>query len=563
MRLAILAAALLAAPLSAAAAPSLKTLTIPGTIEFVTIAKDVLDARFAIDPSMASGDGLFDDAARAPSFSTTSVTALVGRIDADLVGLRALPWRSWNVDRQIDWRWIYASAEDARRALVVERLYAHRPAAWLEPLSNDYINLVTYAPKRADLRARLTARVPAMIVEMNEVCSAPTARDVAIAAGVAEGLLVILKSERGAERDAAIAAVESYMAALKARKDLPEFAVIGRENYEWRLKNALLLPWSGTQLLALAQRELTEVDASLLELKPRLSTGTAAPTPEQTQLARDLTQLRLLGLYDAVVREDRAFLDRSNLLTVPAGVGPIVARPTPDAMIPLTGDGGSMNPPPPIGDSNVGYWNVEHFKPAWTQAERLDHALAALNHKTSGLGPYAVHEGVPGHHLQLSIARLNPNPLRSLLQDNAMVEGWALYAEGAFQAAGGLGPTAEAEANTLESWRFRVRRVFYDAHVERGDWSLQDGGDFKSAARRGRGTVDEDVLRTINWPTQLIGYFAGKMQILALKDDYRRKLGAAYTERKFHDALLAVGSVPLALVRAKLLDEPVPGIDRP
>lgn len=554
MRKTVLAAVVLAAAPSSAA-PTLKTLKIPGTLEFVTIAKDVLDVRFALDPSLASGAGLFDDAARAPSFGPTSVVALAGRLDADLAALRAMPWRSWDIDRQIDWRWIYAAAENARRALTVERLYARRPAAWLEPLANNYIALITYAPKRADLRARLTAQIPAMVADMRAVCTTPTARDASAADGIARGVLTLLQSERGPRRDAAVSAIESYLADLKALKNLPEFAVIGRENYEWRLKNVLLLPWTGAQLLALAQRELTEVDAALAELKPKLSSA-AVPTEAQTRLAQDLTQERLLGFYDAVVREDRAFLERSDLLTIPAGVGPIVSRPTPEAMVPLTGDGGSMNPPPSMGDSNVGYWNVEHVKPQWSLAKRLEHTLGALNHS-----PYAVHEGVPGHHLQLSIARLNPNPLRSLLMDDALVEGWALYAESMFQAAGGLGPTPEAEAQTLQSWRYRVRRVFYDAHIERGDWSLQDGGDFKSSARRGRGTVDEDILRTINWPTQLISYFAGKMLIQALKDDYRRKLGAAYSDRGFHDALLSVGSVPPTLVRAKLLGEPVPGID--
>ena len=48
------------------------------------------------------------------------------------------------------------------------------------------------------------------------------------------------------------------------------------------------------------------------------------------------------------------------------------------------------------------------------------------------------------------------------------------------------------------------------------------------------------------------------MQILELKDAYRKKLGPEYTDRKFHDALLAEGSLPLALIRAKLLGEPVP-----
>jgi len=169
-----------------------------------------------------------------------------------------------------------------------------------------------------------------------------------------------------------------------------------------------------------------------------------------------------------------------------------------------------------------------------------------------------VHEGVPGHHLQLSIARLNPNPLRSLLLDNSLVEGWAMHAEEMFWRARGLGDSPEAEYRTLGSWRSRIRRVFYDVHVECGDWTLQEAGDFKSQAARGEGAVDKDILRAINWPAQLICYFAGKMQILELKAAYREKLGAEFTERGFHDALLAEGSIPLALIRAKLLGEPVP-----
>ena len=174
------------------------------------------------------------------------------------------------------------------------------------------------------------------------------------------------------------------------------------------------------------------------------------------------------------------------------------------------------------------------------------------------MGPYAAHEGVPGHHLQLSIARLNPNPLRNLVADNVLVEGWAMYAEETFWRAGALGDSADAEYRTLASWRSRIRRVFYDVHVECGDWTLQEAADFKRQARRGAGALDEDVLRSINWPAQLICYFAGKMQILELKDAYRRKLGPEYTERKFNDALLAEGSIPIALIRAKLLGEPVP-----
>jgi len=549
---------LLGIALSTSPAPTLQTLSIPDDPGFVAIAKDVLDVRFSLDPSIAAGAGLFEDAARVPSFDPDAVASLVGRLDADTAALRAMPWRTWSVDSQVDWRWVYAIADDARLQLTEEKLYLHRPASWLEPLANTYIALLTYAPERADIRGRLTRAIPGMVAEMRRVVVSPTTRDVKIADGVVAGILSTLEAgPPGAERDAAAAALSGYVEEIKAIKDLPEFTVIGSARYDERLRRALLLPWSPRQLLSMAQRELNETDAAMAELRPRLPSA-PTPTPAQLAMARNLDQEELLALYDEITRADRRFLDKSDLLIVPAGVGPIRARPTPEAMIPLTGDGGSMNPPPAIGESNVGWWNVEHFDPDWTLEERAERIVSAQEQSRTGMGPYAVHEGVPGHHLQLSIARLNPNPLRSILQDNVLVEGWAMYAEEMFWRAGGLGDSPEAEYKTLASWRGRIRRVFYDVYIECGDWTLQEGGDFRSQTRRGKGSVDEDILRTINWPAQLICYFAGKMQILELKDAYRAKLGTAYTERRFHDALLAEGSIPLALIRAKLLGEPVP-----
>ena len=540
------------------ASPTLENLPIPGEKDFVAVAKDVIDVRFTVNPSLAAGDGLVDDAGRVPSFAPERVAALVARLDSDIVALRAMPWRQWSVDRQIDWRWILANAEDVRLELAEEKLYLRRPASWLEPLANSYIALLTYAPERADIREKLTGAVPGMVAEMRRVVASPTGRDVEAAVGVAEGILSMLESESpGPEGDAASSALSEYIEELKAKTDLPEYSVIGAERYEQRLRRALLLPWSPRQLLAMAQHELAEVDAAMAELRPRISAQLTA-TPAQIELARDLDQDKLLELYDQITRADREFLDKSDLLTVPAGLGPIRARSTPEAMIPLSGDGGSMNPPPPIGESDVGWWNVEHVTADWTIEKRTKTVVNMQEQRRTYMGPYAAHEGVPGHHLQLSIARLTPNPLRNLLWDNVMGEGWALYAEEIFWRAGGLGDSPEAEYRTLASWRSRIRRVFYDVHVECGDWTLQQAADFKGQARRGQGVVDKDILRAINWPTQLIGYFAGKMQILELKEAYREKLGAEYSERKFHDALLAEGSIPVALIRAKLLGEAVP-----
>jgi len=289
--------------------------------------------------------------------------------------------------------------------------------------------------------------------------------------------------------------------------------------------------------------------------------GVPPATPAQIALAQSLDREKLLAMYTDVERALFAKLRTLGMVTIPDGVGPIQARETPEAMVPLTGDGGSMNPPPTYGSSNLSYWNVEHFNPAMSPKDRLATVVQTQNFEVSREGPYAVHEGVPGHHLQLSIARLNPDPMRSVLGDPVQAEGWALYAEDAFQQAGGLGPSIDARYNTLASWRFRVRRVVYDVNVETGTWTLQQAADWKGATPAGAGRIDEDLLRTINWPEQLICYFAGKEQIVALKAAYKRKLGAAYSERRFNDALLALGSVPYVFARAKLLGERIPDFD--
>src|SRR4051812_32652476 len=154
------------APGGAAHAMRLTDLPLVGPQPFTVLARDVVDVVAAIDPSIAANAGLFEDALRVPSYAPAAVSALVARVDRDLAGLRALPWRTYPVDTQIDYRWVFANAETARRELVDERLFEHRPAQWLEPLSNVLIALVSYAPERADLQRAVLARVPAMVTEM-------------------------------------------------------------------------------------------------------------------------------------------------------------------------------------------------------------------------------------------------------------------------------------------------------------------------------------------------------------------------------------------------------------
>lgn len=448
LRLALLAALLYTLGSAASAAtPTVDNLPIPGHSSWVRIARDLLHVRYAIDGSQASQAGLMDDATTVPSFSPKTVAGEAARLRADMAAMRALPWRTYSVDEQIDMRFLYALAQDDLRQLTVEKMYVHRPSQWLESVANNYINMLTYAPAREDVRAKLTAQLPAMIAEMRRVCTQPTERDASTAAGVIDGMVEMLKMEpASAERDGAIASLTSYQGFLKSLHPARNYTVIGYANYAWRLRHVELLPWTPDELLALAQRELGKVDNDMAALKLQVTEPQA--TPRQIALAKSLDQQKVLALYDAIQKNHGQVLTRLHIVTVPAGVGPIVARVTPDAMVPLGGDGGSMNPPATYSGPNVGYWNVEHFHANMPLKDRIGTVVNAQDFNLTGMGPYSVHEGIPGHHLQLSIARLNKDPLRSIVSDPVQNEGWALYAEQEFWQAGGLGPSANAHYNT-------------------------------------------------------------------------------------------------------------------
>ncbi|MGA2549122.1 MAG: DUF885 family protein [Burkholderiaceae bacterium] len=539
--------------------PTIQTLPIPGDARFVRIARDVLLIQSAYAPDFASQSGLMDDAASVPSFAPGRVEALTRRLRRDLSQLRQLPWRKGSVDEQIDVRLVYAQAERMDRELNVERLYLRRPGAWLETLANDYLNILTYTPERHDVLAKITAGVPAMVQEMDRVCE-PTQVDADVGLGVLDGIVAILRTQPAGGSSAAIAALSRYREKLRQNITRAPFAVIGAKNYAWRLAHAALLPWDPMTLRSRAEERLKNVDEQIAALRP----GVVPPAPlsaELKQKAAELDQAGLLQLYDDIEIEYRAAIQSAGFVTIPQGVGPIRARVTPEATIPLAGDGGSMIPPPPFLDSDVSWWNVEHFRDSESLEEREKTLQGAVFFRENGLGPYAAHEGLPGHHLQLSIARLNADPLRSVFTDTVAAEGWALYAEELMWENKGLGDSVAAHVNTLSSWRSRIRRVIYDVNIETGVWSLQQAADWKSRSAEGQGKIDPEIRRSINWPTQLISYFAGKEQIMELKHDYQAKLGSAYSERGFHDALLAVGPVPYVFARAKLLGEPVPDFD--
>jgi hypothetical protein len=160
----------------------------------------------------------------------------------------------------------------------------------------------------------------------------------------------------------------------------------------------------------------------------------------------------------------------------------------------------------------------------------------------------ALHEGYPGHHLQSVYARLNPNRLRRRFSNTYFGEGWALYAEHWMRRAG-LFTTPDEQLAQLQMRLWRTARVIVDPSLHTGRMSYEGAVQFfVDEVGLTRSAAEAEVNRYTTWPTQAPSYIIGWLEIERLKRDLQDALGDAFDERRFHEALLEQGSLPLALL---------------
>jgi uncharacterized protein (DUF885 family) len=166
----------------------------------------------------------------------------------------------------------------------------------------------------------------------------------------------------------------------------------------------------------------------------------------------------------------------------------------------------------------------------------------------------AYHEGIPGHHLQLSVQQqLTGLPKFRLhgLGFNAYTEGWALYAEQLGKEVG-FYQDPVSDYGRLSSELFRAVRLVVDTGIHAKGWTREQVVEFF----RKSGAVDEPTIqsetdRYIAWPAQALSYKLGQLKIRELRERARTELGAKFDIRTFHDAIINGGTLPLDLLEAR------------
>ena len=161
----------------------------------------------------------------------------------------------------------------------------------------------------------------------------------------------------------------------------------------------------------------------------------------------------------------------------------------------------------------------------------------------------ALHEGVPGHHLQIVTASRLPRVVRRVLASPAAQEGWALYCENLMAEQGFISDPA-VRFFQVHHLLWRALRVILDVSLHTKGLSVDKAAALlRDELALEEGAARAEAVRYCAFPTYQLCYALGRRDILRLRDDARQARGAAFSLRAFHDELLTYGALPTPLAR--------------
>ena len=213
-----------------------------------------------------------------------------------------------------------------------------------------------------------------------------------------------------------------------------------------------------------------------------------------------------------------------------------------------------MEAPPPLDPNAVGHLAISPPPADWSPAQVSSFLEEYNNHLLNIL---AIHEGYPGHAVQLQYANRNPSLIRRVLSSGVYVEGWAVYNEQAMLDAGYGGGDLALRLSQLKFYLRTVANAILDHKMHSG--TITDDGALDFLTRECFQTESEaklKIIRAKQTSGQLSTYFVGRMAFHNLRRDIERQMGEKFSLEQFNDAVLEEGGVPVKylpeLVRTKL-----------
>jgi uncharacterized protein (DUF885 family) len=373
-----------------------------------------------------------------------------------------------------------------------------------------------------------------------------------------------LKAEFAQTNAAVIAALKSYLGWLKTDllpKSNGDFR-IGAEAFSKKLSYDEMVELPLDKLLEIAWADMRKNQAHFNQVARELE-----PAKEPSAVVEELGENHpapgalldtFRGTFDGLV----SFIRAHHIVTIPSDVRPIVEE-TPPFMRATTF--ASMDTPGPFEThATEAYFNVTLPDPSM-KPEEVEGFMHSFNVGT--VISTAVHEAYPGHYIQFLWVPQAPSRVRKLLGANTNVEGWAHYTEQMMLDEGygqpGAGAKDEREAKflrlgQLQDALLRNARFVVGIQMHTGKMSYDEAiAFFQKEGYQSKETATMETKRGTGDPTYLY-YTLGKLEIMKLREDMKKKQGAAFSLEEFHNNFLRQGFPPVKIVREAMLGDQSP-----
>ena len=344
---------------------------------------------------------------------------------------------------------------------------------------------------------------------------------------------------------------------------------IGAELYDIKLAFSLSSPLSRREITARAEQEYETVRNAMYEVAKtiyeKLHPYTAFPDDPDESYKQTIIRAALEQAYEQLPPRDGIvavakqqlqqatdFVIEHNIVTMPDVPVEIIIMPEFRRGISVA----YLDPPGALDRDQTAFYAVAPLPTDWTD-DQVRSFLREYN--LYSIQDLTMHEGVPGHHLQLALSNRYPSVLRAVLGSGPFIEGWAVYAEQMMIAEGYLDHDPLMKLINLK-WTLRgITNAIIDSaiHVDGmtrdAAMTLMIEGGFQEE-REAAGKWVRAQLSS----AQLSTYFVGFQEHIELRKAVQEAWGDEFTLRRYHDQVLSYGSPPVKYVRALMLNEEIP-----
>jgi len=478
----------------------------------------------------------------------------------------SVPWEELPSAQRIDYALLRSRIASLRADLEEIKVHARNPTYYPEVVLRGLFLLMTrpFAPleeRKEAVLGRMMAvrdyftaaqpnlqRVPERFIEVaiEVVDTGPEFVD-----GAMNSLIESFPGERERIEEAAkrarIGFVE-YKDFLEheARNRIGGSFAIGERWMNFKLEREHLVPMNCAALEAFGREHVESTRRQIEEAAQAVDKDKSWRELIEEARKRHPEPAKLREAYAAEVERARRFVEEKRIAPLPGGKLEIADTP---AFERPTTPYASYLQPGPFDEDSTGYFFVT---PVDTSRKKAVQEEQIRGHNYLALSLTVVHEAWPGHHLQLVHAVNSGTRLRRLADNPVFAEGWATYCEELMVEQGfHLDPLARVHQLKDQLWR--ACRVVLDVGLHTGKLTFEEAVDYLvEQAMLERPNAESEVKRYIQTPTQPSSYLVGKHQILEMREEAKRRLGARFNLYDFHKALLSSGTVPPSLARMEL-----------